>query len=168
MTVRNILRLLLRDIPRAAIGVIILLAIAINFANIVGRYVFLAPLDWAEEVLVFMVIWGVCLGASAVTYDNRHLDMDLFSAAFPAMLRAVLEIVKLVAMVGFCGFTAANAWTIVAIMAGNGQVSIIAGVPMTIPYMAFVLCFCLVAVSAVVGALDRRSRREPVVASPQI
>ena len=81
---RSVLRLLLRDIPRAAIGVIILLAIAINFANIVGRYVFLAPLPWAEEVLVFLVIWGVCLGASAVTYDNRHLDMDLFAARVPA------------------------------------------------------------------------------------
>jgi TRAP-type C4-dicarboxylate transport system permease small subunit len=94
--------------------------------------------------------------------------MDLFSAAFPASLRTVLEILKLVAMVGFCGFTAANAWTIVAIMAGNGQVSITAGVPMTIPYMAFVVGFCLIAVAAVVGALDRRSRRDPVVGSPQV
>ncbi len=147
---------------------IILVAIAINFANIVGRYVFLEPLDWAEEVLVFLVIWGVCLGGSAVTYDNRHLDMDLFAAAFPAKLRAVLEVLKLVAMVGFCGFTAANASTIVRIMAGNGQVSITAGVPMTIPYAAFVVGFCLIAVSAVVGALDRRSRREPVVGSAQV
>jgi TRAP-type C4-dicarboxylate transport system permease small subunit len=168
MTVQRALRLMLRDIPRAAVGVIILVAIAINFANIVGRYVFLEPLDWAEEVLVFLVIWGVCLGGSAVTYDNRHLDMDLFSSAFPARLRAVFEILKLVAMVGFCGFTAANAWTIVRIMAGNGQVSITAGVPMTVPYASFVVGFCLIAVSAVVGTLDRRSRREPVAGSPQV
>lgn len=161
MDLQRLLRLLLRDVPRAAIGVVILLAIAINFANIVGRYVFLAPLDWAEEVLVFLVIWGVYLGASAVTYDNRHLDMDLFAAAFPAKLRAALEIAKLVVMVGFCGFTAANASTIVGIMAGNGQVSITAGVPMTVPYAAFVLGFCLIAISAVVGALDRRRRRAP-------
>ena len=134
-----LLRLLLRDIPRAAIGAIILLAIAINFANIVGRYVFLAPLPWAEEVLVFLVIWGVCLGASAVTYDNRHLDMDLFAGAFPPKLRAVLEVVKLVALVGFCAFTAVQrldhrraSWR------GNGQVSITAGIPMTVPYAAFV------------------------------
>lgn len=166
MTVQSALRLLLRDIPRAAIGVIILVAIAINFANIVGRYVFLAPLDWAEEVLVFLVIWGVCLGASAVTYDNRHLDMDLFSAAFPAMLRACLEVVKLFAMIGFCGFTAANASTIVRIMAGNGQVSVTAGVPMTVPYAAFVLGFCMIALSAVVGALDRRSQSGPITGSP--
>ena len=160
MSIRKLLRLLLRDIPRAAIGVIILLAIAINFANIVGRYVFLAPLDWAEEVLTFLVIWGICLGASAVTFDNRHLDMDLFAALFPASLRTFLEAVKLVALVGFSVFTAWNASTIVAIMAGNGQVSITAGVPMTVPYAAFVLGFCLIAVSAVAGAFDRRTWRE--------
>ena len=36
--------LLLRDIPRLAIGLILLLCIGINAANIIGRYVFLAPL----------------------------------------------------------------------------------------------------------------------------
>jgi TRAP-type C4-dicarboxylate transport system permease small subunit len=155
MILRAIFRLLLRDIPRAAIGVIILAAIAINFANIVGRYVFLAPLPWAEEVLVFLMIWGVCFGASAVTYDNRHLDMDLFVGLFPPRVRSVLEIVKLLALVGFSAFTAANASTIVALMARNGQVSITAGVPMTIPYAAFVACFALIVAAALAGALER-------------
>jgi TRAP-type C4-dicarboxylate transport system permease small subunit len=158
MNVRTILRLLLRDVPRAAIGVIILAAITINFANIVGRYVFLAPLPWAEEVLVFLVIWGVCLGASAVTYDNRHLDMDLFVGLFPRRLRAVLEVLKLLALVGFCTFTMANAVTIVGVMARNGQVSITAGVPMTVPYAAFVAGFALIVAAAVAGAFERRLR----------
>jgi len=155
MTLDRLLRLLLRDIPRAAIGLIILVAIAINFANIIGRYVFLAPLDWAEEVLVFLVIWAVCLGASAVTYDRRHLDMNLFEVAFPRKLQAVLEIVKLVALVGFCGFAGIQAWTIVAIMARNGQVSITAGIPMTIPYSAFVVGFGLIVVAALAEAAGR-------------
>ncbi len=159
MTIRLVLRLLLRDIPRAAVGVVILLAIAINFANIIGRYVFLSPLPWAEEVLVFLVIWGVCLGASAVTYDNRHLDMDLFVVRFPPKLRAVLDLLQLAAMVGFCAFTAVNAWTIVALMARNGQVSVTAGIPMTIPYAAFVAGFGLIAVAAVAGAIERRFDR---------
>ena len=157
MTVTNTLRLLLRDIPRAAIGAIVLIAIAINFANIVGRYVFLAPLDWAEEVLSFLVIWGVCLGASAVTYDNRHLDMNLFAGGFSPKLRTALEAAKVVALVGFALFTAVNASTIVALMQQNGQVSVTAGVPMTVPYAAFVAGFALIAVAAVAGAIDRRS-----------
>jgi TRAP-type C4-dicarboxylate transport system permease small subunit len=159
MTIRIAIRLLLRDIPSAAIGGIILLAIAINFANIIGRYVFLAPLPWAEEVLVFLVIWGVCVGGSAVTYDNRHLDMDLFVGLFPPTMRAVLEILKLVTLVGFCAFTVVNAWTIVALMARNGQVSITAGIPMTIPYAAFVAGFGLIAVAAIARAIERRLNR---------
>src|SRR5712691_4918264 len=113
-------RLILRDIPRMAIGLILLLAIAINFANIVGRYVFLAPLPWAEEVLSFLVIWGVALGASAVTYDRRHLVMDLFSARFPPRVRIILDDLTLVVMVGFCGFACVQAWKIVDLMARNG------------------------------------------------
>ena len=159
MTFRIATRLLLRDIPRAMIGAIILLAIAINFANIVGRYVFLAPLPWAEEVLVILVIWGVCVGASAVTYDNRHLDMDLFVSLFSTKAQLVLEVLKVAALIGFCVFTAINAWTIVTLMARNGQVSITAGVPMTVPYLAFVVGFGLMTVSAVAGAVERYINR---------
>lgn len=156
MTLAGVLRTVLRDIPRAAIGLILLLAIAINFANIVGRYLFLEPLPWAEEVLSFLVIWGVCLGASAVTYDRRHLAMDVLSERFTPRLRIVLDALTLVAMVGFCTFACVQAWHIVAIMARNGQVSITAGVPMTIPYAAFVIGFGLIAIAAVVVAIQRR------------
>jgi TRAP-type C4-dicarboxylate transport system permease small subunit len=161
MTLSAAARLILRDIPRAAIGVVLLAAIAINFANIVGRYVFLAPLPWAEEVLSFVIIWGVCLGASAVTYDRRHLVMDLFVGAFPSPLRRALDALILIAIVGFSGFACIQAWKIVALMAANGQVSITAGIPMTIPYAAFVAGFALIAVAAVVEAIMRRSEPAP-------
>jgi TRAP-type C4-dicarboxylate transport system permease small subunit len=156
MTLAAIARIVLRDIPRAAIGLILILIIAINFANIVGRYAFHAPLPWAEEVLSFMVIWAVCLGASAVTYDRRHLAMDLFSGVFPPAVQRTVEGATLLAMVGFCGFACLQAWTIVRIMAANGQVSITAGVPMTVPYFAFVVGFGLMVVAALVAALLRR------------
>jgi TRAP-type C4-dicarboxylate transport system permease small subunit len=64
--------------------------------------------------------------------------------------------VKLVALVGFSAFTMVNAWTIVALMARNGQVSITAGVPMTVPYAAFVVGFGLIVAAAIVGAIERR------------
>lgn len=154
-------RLILRDIPRAAIGLILLLIVAINFANIVGRYVFLAPLPWAEEVLSFMVIWGVCVGASAVTYDRRHLAMDLFSSAFSPAAQRLLERVIFVFMVGFCGFACIQAWTIVSIMAGNGQVSITAGIPMTVPYLAFVVGFGSMVVATIAVALASEHTAAP-------
>jgi TRAP-type C4-dicarboxylate transport system permease small subunit len=155
MQLATLARLILRDIPRAAIGAIILIAIAINFVNIVGRYVFLTPLPWAEEVLSFLVIWGVFLGAIAACYDNRHLVMDLFIGAFPAPLRRAIEGLILACLVVFCLYACGQAWTIVAVMARLGKVSITAGIPMTIPYMAFVVGFGLMALAAFVGALLR-------------
>ena len=142
-------RLVLRDIPRVAIGIILLLAIGINAANIIGRYVFLAPLAWAEEVLSFLIIWGVCLGASAVTYDRRHLAMDVFVSLYPQWLRQLLEWLILAAIIGFCGFAAIQAWAIVQIMARNGQVSITAEIPMTVPYFGFVVGFTMIVLAAV-------------------
>ncbi len=149
-------RIVLRDIPRVAIGIILLAAIAINFANIVGRYIFFAPLAWAEEVLSFLVIWGVSVGASAVTYDRRHLVMDVFSVSFPLALRRILDVLIPLTMAGFCGFACVQAWKIVAVMARNGQVSITAGVPMTIPYASFVVGFGLMTVAAIIQIIILR------------
>jgi TRAP-type C4-dicarboxylate transport system permease small subunit len=151
----RVLRIVLREIPRALIGLVLLAAIGINFANIVGRYVFLAPLPWAEEVLSFLVIWGVLVGASAVTYDRRHLVMDLFVGSLPRWLRRIVDLSALACLVGFSLFASMQAWTIVRVMAGNGQVSVTAGIPMTVPYFAFVLGFAMVAVAALVEAALR-------------
>ncbi len=48
---------------RAVLGSLIFLGVLINFANVVGRYVFLKPIIWAEEILVFIMVWCVMLGA---------------------------------------------------------------------------------------------------------
>ncbi len=155
MRLATILRFLLRDVPRAAVGAIILIAIAINFANIVGRYLFFAPLPWAEEVLIYLVVWGVFLGSIAVSYDNRHLVMDLVLRIVHARLQGAIEALTLVMTVGFCGFVFVQAWTIVALMARVSQVSIAAQIPMTIPYSAFVVGFGLIPVAAFAGAVLR-------------
>ena len=67
----------------------------------------------------------------------------------------MLDIVSVAVLVGFASFSCVQAWHIVAIMAQNGQVSITAGIPMTIPYSAFVAGFGLIALAAVAEALRR-------------
>ena len=153
MTFAGAARLVLRDIPRLAIGVVLLLAIGINAANIIGRYVFSAPLPWAEEVLSFLIIWGVLIGGSAITFDRRHLAMDVFVGLYPSWLRRALEGLILVTIVGFSGFAAMQAWKIVQIMARNGQVSITAEIPMTVPYFGFVVGFAMIVLAAIATTL---------------
>src|SRR5215510_8690318 len=61
---------------RGMIGCLMLLAVSLNCANVVGRYVFLKPYVWAEEVMQFMHLWIVMLGATVLTSQGTHLKMD--------------------------------------------------------------------------------------------
>src|SRR3954468_13264332 len=85
-------------LPRIIIGSAILGSIAINFANIIGRYLLLAPIIWAEEIMIYINVWCVFIGCILVTWDGRHLKMDLLSAMLKSPWK---EIVNTISVIGF-------------------------------------------------------------------
>ena len=85
---KRLAELLLQRVPLTLAAILLLGAIAINFANVIARYLFLASIYWADEAMVFLVIWSIFLAAVAVTYDGGHLTMDLFSTQAAAALAA--------------------------------------------------------------------------------
>ena len=70
-------------IPQLLMGALLLVAVAIDLANVVGRYLLGAAVFWSEEVMIYMVIWCVYIAAISITYKGEHLNMDLFSATYP-------------------------------------------------------------------------------------
>ena len=58
-------------------AILLLIAIALNFANIIGRYVFAAPIASAEEVMLFLFVGAVFLGNSVVGWEGRQIRMDV-------------------------------------------------------------------------------------------
>ena len=76
-TQRPIEELIFIKIPQVVAGVLFLVAVVINIVNVIGRYIFAAPVFWAEETLSFMLIWIVFLVAGSITYRGAHLNMDL-------------------------------------------------------------------------------------------
>lgn len=131
---------------RVALGGLILAGVALNFANVIGRYVFLVPIIWAEEVLVFIMIWCVMLGATLVTWENAHLRMDaLYHLASPRVrrwLNAASTLAFLVAAV----FVLVQSARVVALVASTGQRSVVAEIPMTLAYGALPVSFGLIVV----------------------
>jgi C4-dicarboxylate transporter, DctQ subunit len=131
---------------RAILGVLILVGVALNFANVVGRYVFFKPIIWAEEILVFIMIWCVMLGAALVTRDNQHLRMDAVYHLAPPRLRRALNLLSTLAFLGAAAFLLVQSLRVVALVASTGQESVVAGVPMVIPYAAIPVSFALIVV----------------------
>jgi TRAP-type C4-dicarboxylate transport system permease small subunit len=130
-------------IPRIIIGTLILVGIAINAANVAGRYLFLSPIIWAEEILIYVMVWTVFLGAVLVTWDGRHLKMDFFTVTMGQPYKRIMAFLSTVVVVVVCAFVVPQAWTVFSLMIRLDQRSVVAEIPMAIPHFAIVLGFAM-------------------------
>ena len=53
-------------------AVLMLIAVALNAANIVGRYVFFRPIASAEEIMLFLLVGTVFLGNAMVGFEGKQ------------------------------------------------------------------------------------------------
>ena len=136
-------------LPYLITGVIFLAAAFINIANVIGRYVFSAPIFWAEEVLVFMVIWAVFLSAIAITFNGGHLSMDLFYAKLRGPWRLIVNGLIIAVFLACTLFAAMQSYTVVMLYIGNGNVSTAAEIPLYIPHAALLVGFSLMALAVI-------------------
>ena len=138
------LRIVFSSIPRAVLGILILAGVAINFANVLGRHLFATALFWAEEILVFILIWSVFIGIIAVSFNGAHLRMDLLSARFPDSLRKLVNVLVWLIFLGSAVFVVIQSYRVIATLGESGLVSNAAGVPMVVPHTGLLVGFALV------------------------
>lgn len=136
-------------IPRAIVGTAILVGIAINAANVAGRYLFLSPIIWAEEILIYIMVWTVFLGAVLVTWDGRHLKMDFFLVTMAQPYKRIMALLSTIAVVVVCAFVVPQAWTVFSLMYRLDQRSVVAEIPMAIPHFALVFGFAMMVIAVV-------------------
>ncbi len=142
--------LVLHRLPLTLAAVLLLAAIAINFSNVVARYLFRASIYWADEAMVFLVIWSIFLAAIAVTYDGSHLTMDLFSTRLsPRWQRALDGAIAAVSILTFT-FMAWQAMTVVRTLLRNDQRSIALDLPIAVAHGALLVGFVFSALVVVV------------------
>jgi TRAP-type C4-dicarboxylate transport system permease small subunit len=72
---------------RWAIIVLMLVMTVVVSAQIFFRYALNIPLGWTEELARFSFVWVSFLGASALMQVREHINVTVFTDAFPAWLR---------------------------------------------------------------------------------
>ena len=145
----------LARVIRALIGTLLIVAVAINFANVVGRYVFDKPLFWADEAMSLLQVAFVVIGASLVTRDRAHLRMDALEHWMPAHLKQRLDMLTSALSVVVALIVGWMAFEIVGDMLGNDQRTMGADIPLAIPYSAFLAGFVLIAFFALLRLVKR-------------
>jgi TRAP-type C4-dicarboxylate transport system permease small subunit len=126
---------------RVIVGAAIFVSIAINFANIAGRYLFSEPVIWAEEILSYLMVWSVFLGAVLVTWEGRHIKMDLISARMRPPASRILNAITVAVFAAVCAFMVFQSWTVVSMAREIDQRSVAAEIPMALAHAGVLLGF---------------------------
>jgi TRAP-type C4-dicarboxylate transport system permease small subunit len=71
------LGILYNSIERKILIAILMIMVAVTFANVVMRYVFNDSFFWSEEFARYLFIWFSWLGVSAGLSDKAHLRVEL-------------------------------------------------------------------------------------------
>jgi len=131
------------------LGFALIVAVVINFVNVVGRYIFGSTFISADEVQIYIMVYIAFLGAAVATWRRIHLRMDVLVQRLPGGVKALLAAAELVLILVLASLVLYVSSGYVTQMAGLDARSQNAGIPMWIPHSAIVLGFGLIAVLSV-------------------
>ncbi len=120
-------------ITRAAAAIFLILSVAINFANIIGRYFFSVSIPWAEEIMLFLMVGCVFTGCCAVAWEGRQIRMDVAIGMLPPKLRELVNALSELAMIATAVAVAYFAWPVISQLAAFDERSQAANFPLVIP-----------------------------------
>jgi TRAP-type C4-dicarboxylate transport system permease small subunit len=143
---------------RHAMAAIVFFLVGLNVAGAFGRYVQWYTWPWADEALLFTMVWGIALGLYAVTLRGGHLAMDLVVRALPAPAQRSAQ--ALVAVVSFAliGYVVLQSRAFIQTVAAADMRSMAAQIPMTIPHAALAVGFVLMLLALAVRAVAAAAR----------
>lgn len=147
---QRIEELIFLKIPYAVSGTLFLAAALLNVVNIVARYFFGKPIFWAEEALVFIMIWAVFVVVISITYRGGHLSMDLVYNSFGPKMKIAINTAITVTFLGCIAFTSLQSWRVLLLHSHNHSVTAGTDIPLVIPHSAVFFGFVLMGVAVLV------------------
>lgn len=135
------------------LAVALVFAVALNFANVIGRFLLQTSLIGSEEIQVFILIYIAFLGAAIATWRNEHLRVDVVVLRLPRVARNLLQAGELVVLAVLAGFVAFTSFNYARQMLVIGRNSDMIGLPMWIPHGAVSVGFALILVIALLKTI---------------
>jgi TRAP-type C4-dicarboxylate transport system permease small subunit len=145
-------------VTRTASGICLLLSVAINFVNIIGRYFFSVSIPWAEEIMLFLMVGCVFTGCCAVAWEGRQIRMDVVVSMLPPKLRDFLAVFSELVLIAAAAAVAAFAWPVISQLAAFDERSQAANFPLVIPQAMIPIGYTLMALLVAVRLMRRPAR----------
>ncbi len=140
---------------RAIAGIFLISSVAVNFANIIGRYFFSVSIPWAEEIMLFLMVGCVFTGCCAVAWDGRQIKMDVVVNMLPPKMRDLLSVLSELMLIATAGAVTAFAWPVISQLAAFDERSQAANFPLVIPQAMVPIGYTLMALLVAVRLMVR-------------
>lgn len=114
-------------------AVLIGLAVTVNLAQVLWRYILNDPLEWSEEVMRYTMAWVAFVAGAAAVFRGEHMAAGMLGGVDSELMRRVLHYVNLIVMLIFAVILA---WWGTRYGLDTGQVSPAAQIPMELPYLS--------------------------------
>jgi TRAP-type C4-dicarboxylate transport system permease small subunit len=143
-------------ITRTIAGVCLLGSVAINFANIIGRYFFSVSIPWAEEIMLFLMVGCVFTGCCSVAWEGRQIRMDVVVGMLPVKIRTLLALFSELVLIATAAAVTAFAYPVITQLAEFDERSQAANFPLVIPQAMVPIGYTLMALLVAVRLMQRR------------
>jgi C4-dicarboxylate transporter, DctQ subunit len=101
-------------IEETLVGFLGLIALVIGLLQVIGRYFDPArAISYAEEVIVYLIIWAIMIVSSQLVRRDGHVRPDLVLRLLPPRYLRLVEIFNCLVAVVFCGALVWYGWQIV-------------------------------------------------------
>ncbi len=138
---------------RVATGILLVLSIALNFANVIGRYFFNSSIFWAEEIMLYLMVACVFLGNGVVAWSGRQIRMDVIVAMMPEKVRQALNLTAELVLIATALAIIAFSFPVVRDLYNFDQRSQSAELPLFIPQSMIPIGLGIMALMVIVRLL---------------
>ncbi|WP_152657205.1 TRAP transporter small permease [Oceanobacillus sp. CFH 90083] len=84
-------------------AIILMVILAVTFANVVGRYIANSPIFWSDELNTNLFVWLTFLGSAIAVSTNEHMSISFFFNKLPTKLQMILKYVGIIiTIITFC------------------------------------------------------------------
>jgi C4-dicarboxylate transporter DctQ subunit len=133
-------------VEKFIVGVLALSATLIAFWGVIARYILHNPPDWAEEIVIYLIIWSVFITASILADEKGHVAATLIVERFSQRTRRILAVFNGVVALGFCVVVSILGFKIVSAAYAFDERSLTGlRFPVWIPYLSVAVGCMLVA-----------------------
>lgn len=140
-----------------AAGLLVVASALILTGEVLARYVFNSPSDWALELCIYMLIASTFLAAGYTLAAKGHVNIDIIDELLPASANRWRMLFADLGAAALCGFVAVNAWRLAAVAWNEGWVSNSTwGAKLWIPFGFIALGMVLLSLQYLVQIVDVR------------